>query len=55
MDFNSTNDLLKTDSEAQKFFDSLDAQTQKQLLDKYTHVTNISELKTFADVIEKHI
>ena len=55
MDFISTNYLLKTDADAQNFFDSLDAQTQQQLLDKYTHVTNISELKTFAEVIEKHI
>lgn len=55
MEFNSTNELLKSNAEAMQFFNSLNADTQQQILDKYTGVTNIQELKTFAEVIEKHI
>lgn len=55
MQFNSTNDLLKSNSEAMQYFNSLDADTQRRLLDKYTQVTNVEELKTFASVIKKHI
>lgn len=55
MEFNMTNDLLKTNPEAQSFFNSLDADTQKQLLDRYTGAANLEELKTFAGVIQNHI
>ena len=55
MEFNSTNELLKSNAEAMQFFNSLNADTQQQILDKYTGVNNIKELKTFAEVIEKHI
>lgn len=55
MEFNMTNDLLKTNPEAQSFFNSLDAETQKRLLDRYTGAANLEELKTFASVIENHL
>lgn len=55
MDFNMTNDLLKSDPEAQSFFNSLDADTQKRLLDRYTGAANLEELKTFASVVKNHI
>lgn len=54
MEFNATNDLLNTDSEAQQFFNSLDADTQKQLLDKYTGAVNLDELKSFvSDIVNQ--
>ncbi len=53
MEFNSTNELLKSNAEAMQFFNSLNADTQQQLLDKYTGVKSVNELKTFADVIQK--
>ena len=53
MEFNSTNELLKSNAEAMQFFNSLNADTQQQLLDRYTGVKSVNELKTFADVIQK--
>ena len=55
MEFNSTNDLLNSSAEAQQYFNSLDADTQQQLLDRYTGAANLDELKTFANVIKNHI
>ena len=55
MVFNSTNELLKSNSEAMQFFNSLNADTQRQLLDKYTGVKSVEELKAFADVVQKNI
>lgn len=55
MEFNSMNELLNSSYEAQQYFNSLDADTQKQLLDNYTEAVNLDELKTFANEIQNSI
>ena len=49
MEFNSTNELLKSNAEAMQFFNSLNADTQQQLLDKYTGAKTAEELQVFGD------
>lgn len=49
MEFNSTNELLASDPKSQAYFDSLPANIQKQLLDKYTGAKNFEELRAFGD------
>ena len=55
MNFNSMNELLNSNSEAQEFFNSLDAATQKELLDEHTEVINLDELKSYANVIKNDL
>lgn len=49
MEFNSTAELLSSDPKSQAYFDSLPANVQQQLLDKYTGAKNLEELKVFGD------
>lgn len=49
MEFNSTMDLLNSDPKAQSYFDTLPANIQQQLLDKYTGAKNVEELRVFGD------
>lgn len=49
MEFNSTMDLLNSDPKAQSYFDSLPANVQQQLPDKYTGARNEKELRVFGD------
>lgn len=49
MEFNSTIDLLNSDPKAQSYFDTLPANVQQQLLDKYTGAKNVDELRVFGD------
>lgn len=51
MDFNCLNDLIETDSASKEYFNSLEADVQQKLLDRYTGVANIDELKNYADSI----
>lgn len=49
MEFNSTSDLLNSDPKSQAYFDTLPANVQQQLLDKYTGAKNLKELQAFGD------
>ena len=49
MEFNSTAELLNSDPQSQAYFDSLPANVQPQLLDKYTGASNLDELRVFGD------
>ena len=51
MDFNCINDLIETDEASKEYFNSLDANVQQKLLDKYTGVANLDDLKNYADSI----
>lgn len=49
MEFNSTLELLNSDPKSKAYFDSLPANIQQQLLDKYTGAKNLEELRIFGD------
>ena len=49
MEFNSTMELLKSDPKSPAYFDTLPANIQKQLLDKYTGAKTVDELRVFGD------
>ena len=49
MEFNSTAELLNSDPQSQAYFDSLPANVQQQLLDKYTGASDLDELRIFGD------
>ena len=49
MEFKSTMELLKSDPKSQAYFDTLPANIQKQLLDKYTGAKNVDVLRVFGD------
>lgn len=49
MEFNSTLELLNSDPKSKAYFDSLPANVQQQLLDKYTGAKNLEELRVFGD------
>lgn len=49
MEFNSTSELLKSDPQAQAYFDTLPSSVQQQLLDKYTGAKCLDELRSFGD------
>lgn len=49
MEFNSTLELINSDSKSKAYFESLPAQVQKQLLDRYTGAKNLEELRVFGD------
>lgn len=55
MEFNSTSELLHSDPQSQAYFDTLPANVQQQLLDKYTGAKNIDELRAFGDDLMMHI
>lgn len=55
MEFNSTAELLKSDPKAQTYFNSLPANVQQQLLDKYTGAKSLEELRVFGDDLITHI
>lgn len=55
MEFNSTSELLESDPKSQAYFDTLPANIQQQLLDKYTGAKNVDELKVFGDDLMTHI
>lgn len=49
MEFNSTLELIESDPKSKAYFDSLPANVQKTLLDKYTGARSLDELRTFGD------
>lgn len=49
MEFNSTLELIETDSKSKAYFDALPAPVQKALLDNYTGATSLDELRAFGD------
>ena len=49
MEYNSTAELLDSDPKARSYFDSLPADIQQHLLDKYTGAKNTDELRAFGD------
>ncbi len=55
MEFNMTNELLKNDAAAMDYFNSLDAEVQKRLLDRYTGAESLAELKSFAETVKNQI
>lgn len=55
MEFNSTSELLESDPRSQEYFNSLPANVQQQLLDKYTGAKSLEELRVFGDDLMTHI
>lgn len=55
MEFNSTIELLHSDPESQAYFDTLPANVQQQLLDKYTGAKSLDELRVFGDDLMMNI
>lgn len=55
LEFNSTSELLNSDPKSQAYFDSLPANVQQQLLDKYTGAKNLDELRAFGDDLMTNI
>lgn len=55
LEFNSTLELLESDPNSRAYFNSLPANVQKQLLDKYTGAKNLEELRVFGDDLQTHM
>lgn len=55
MEFNSTIELLESDPQSREYFNSLPANIQKQLLDRYTGAKNFEELRVFGDDLRTHM
>lgn len=51
MDFNCINDLIENDDASKEYFSSLEADVQQRLLDRYTGVANLDDLKNYANSI----
>jgi hypothetical protein len=49
MEFNSTLELINSDPKSKAYFDSLPADVQQQLLDRYTGARSLDELRVFGD------
>ena len=49
MEYNSTAELLDSDSKARSYFDTLPVDIQQYLLDKCTGAKNADELRAFGD------